>query len=64
MNPAVRSFLRSLVFTVLPVLFVFATDAAWLAAVGIPTEAAALVAALVGAIARAYFPNVFGERGR
>lgn len=62
MNPALRSFLRSLLFTVAPVVVVFLTDQAWLAQLGIPVEYVALVAALVGAIARAYLPNVIGFR--
>jgi hypothetical protein len=62
MNPKLRSFLRTLLFTVVPVVVVFLTDPVWLTEMGVPTEYVALFAALVGALARAFMPNVVATR--
>jgi len=60
---ALRSFGRSLLFALVPVVVVFATDAEWLKSVtGFSTEYAALVAAVVGAVLRSVLPNTLGSR--
>lgn len=64
MTPALRSLIRSLLFAVLPVLLAYIGDAVWLRQLipALTPELAAIIAAVVGSLARAWLPNVGGKR--